>query len=401
MPHITANGVSLFYDLRGPEAAPAVVFANSIGTTLEMWDEQVAALAGQFRCLRYDARGHGRSQTTAGPVSIADLEADMAGLLDALGIGQAHVAGLSLGGMTAQMFALRHRARVRSLTLMATSAYLPSNWDERAGMVRKEGMGSIISAVMARWFTASFIQNDPGKVAAVRERFLANSAEGYALCCGAIRDMDLRPQIGAITGPTLIIAGAEDPATPVAMLEDIRTRISGAELVVVSNAAHMLTVEQPQIVNRHLLAFLHANSQSGAKPWEGASFAAGLANRRAVLGAAHVDRSFSLAGPFSAPWQDFITRNAWGEIWGDPALPWKTRSMLVLAMMLSLHREEEFKLHLRPALKNGVSLDELRALLLQGAIYAGVPAANAGFRWVKEVLGDELPPPAAAAAVEV
>jgi 3-oxoadipate enol-lactonase / 4-carboxymuconolactone decarboxylase len=121
----------------------------------------------------------------------------------------------------------------------------------------------------------------------------------------------------------------------------------------------------------------------------GVGFEAGLANRKSVLGVEHVQRSLERAASFAGPWQDFITRTAWGEIWGDPTLPWKTRSMITLAMMVALHREEEFKLHVRPALKNGVTLDELRALLMQSAIYAGVPAANAAFRWVREVLGDE------------
>ena len=122
----------------------------------------------------------------------------------------------------------------------------------------------------------------------------------------------------------------------------------------------------------------------------------GLANRKANLGVEHVQRSMQNAGPFAMPWQDFITRAAWGEMWGDPTLPRKTRSLVTLAMMVALHREEEFKLHVRPALKNGVSLEELRALLMQTAIYAGVPATNAAFRWVKDVLGaeaDEVGPP--------
>ena len=114
-----------------------------------------------------------------------------------------------------------------------------------------------------------------------------------------------------------------------------------------------------------------------------------MANRRAVLGAEHVERSLAGAGGFAAPWQSFITRTAWGEIWGDPALPWKTRSLVTLALMVALRQEEEFKLHVRPALKNGVTVPELRALLLQTAVYAGVPAANGAFRWAKEVLGDE------------
>ncbi|HKH34777.1 MAG TPA: carboxymuconolactone decarboxylase family protein [Beijerinckiaceae bacterium] len=120
-----------------------------------------------------------------------------------------------------------------------------------------------------------------------------------------------------------------------------------------------------------------------------ASFEAGLANRKRVLGAEHVERSLAKAGAFATPWQDFVTRVAWGEIWGDPTIPWKTRSMVTLAMMIALHREEEFKLHVRPALSNGVTIEELRALLLQASVYAGVPAANAAFRWVKEVLSEE------------
>jgi 3-oxoadipate enol-lactonase / 4-carboxymuconolactone decarboxylase len=120
------------------------------------------------------------------------------------------------------------------------------------------------------------------------------------------------------------------------------------------------------------------------------SFEQGLANRKSVLGVEHVKRSLERAGDFARPWQEFITRVAWGEVWGDPTLPRKTRSMLVLATMVALHQEEEFKLHVRPALRNGVSAEELRALLIQAAVYAGVPAANAAFRWVKEALGADL-----------
>jgi len=115
----------------------------------------------------------------------------------------------------------------------------------------------------------------------------------------------------------------------------------------------------------------------------------GLQNRKAVLGAEHVERSMAKAGPFAGPWQEFITRTAWHDVWADETLPWKTRSIIVLTICTTLHREEEFKLHLRPALKNGVTIPELRALLIQCAVYAGVPTANAAFRWVREVLGDE------------
>src|SRR3954471_8232960 len=150
MPLIRSKDVELFYDLTGPEGAPVVAFSNSIGTTLEMWDRQVPALSDRYRCVRYDTRGHGRSPVVDRPTTIEDLADDLAGLLDALGIEQAHIVGLSLGGMTAQAFGARHPERAQSLVLMATSAYVPQGWDERAATVRAKGMGAIVDMVMAR-----------------------------------------------------------------------------------------------------------------------------------------------------------------------------------------------------------------------------------------------------------
>ena len=390
MPMITAaNGTELFYDLRGPAGAPVVAFSNSLGTTYRMWDAQAAALTGLYRVLQYDTRGHGGSPLAAGPASIEALADDLAGLLDALHIGRAHVVGLSLGGMTAQSLAARRPERVHGLVLMATSAYMPDGWEARAAAVRSQGMGAIVDAVMARWFTPAFQASQPEAFALQRERFLAMDPEGYAACCGAIGAMDLRPSNAAVTAPTLIIAGADDPSTPPPVMEEIRGRIPDAELVVLPRAAHIVAVERADAVNAHLGAFL-GRLQARGEPRGGARFEDGLANRKAVLGAEHVERSLSKAGGFAGPWQDFITRTAWGEVWGDPALPWKTRSMLTLALMVALGREEEFKLHLRPALRNGVSAAELRALLIQAAVYAGVPAANGAFRWVRETLGEEL-----------
>ena len=170
------------------------------------------------------------------------------------------------------------------------------------------------------------------------------------------------------------------------MMEEIRSRVPQTEFVVLPQAAHILSIERPEAVNRHLGAFLDDLTGAKAAGSGGVSFEAGLANRKSVLGAEHVERSLKNAGAFAMPWQDFITRTAWGEIWGDPRIPRKVRSFVTLAMMVALHREEEFKLHVRPALRNGVTLDELQALLLQTAIYAGVPAANTAFTEAAEVI---------------
>ena len=389
MPRIAVNGVELFYDLAGPESAPVIAFSNSLGTSLDMWDAVVPAFIGRYRCLRYDTRGHGRSGSVDVAVTIDDLAADLAGLLGALHIESADVVGLSLGGMTAQALAIDAPGKVRSLVLIATSAYLPTRefWKNRADTVRKDGTGPIADMLMPRWFTAPFRERAPEAVDRTRQGLMAIDRAGYARCCEAIGGMDLRERIGKIMAPTLVLVGAEDPVTTPAMAEDIRARVPGAELTILANAAHLVSVERPDAVAAHLHAFLDA--QAGIV---GASdaFHRGLANRKAVLGTEHVDRSLATAGAFGARWQDLITRFAWDEIWGDPALPHKTRSLLTLAMMVALHREEEFKLHVRPALRNGITIAELAALIRQAAVYSGVPAGNAAMRWAREVLGDEL-----------
>lgn len=397
MPMIHANGVELHYEIEGPEGAPAIVFSNSLGTTLAMWDAQAKTLAGAFRCLRYDTRGHGRSPVVATGFAVEDLAGDLAALLDGLQIRRAHIVGLSLGGMTGQALAVRRPDLVDRLVLVATSAYMPPQdlWRERAEIVRSRGMEAVAGNVIGRWFTSAE-QNAPGALETRRILVEEIDPHGYAACCEAIGRMDLRPILGGIRAPTLVISGAEDPATPVAMGREIQALIPGAGFVAMPNAAHLIAVERPDALTAEIRNFLGADGRAGRRvptpmpEAPGSAREAGLANRRAVLGAEHVERSLAGAGAFGMPWQDFITRYAWGEIWGDDTLPWKSRSLVTLSIMVALGREEEFKLHVRPALGNGVTAEELRALLKQCAVYAGVPAANAAMRWAREVLGDEL-----------
>jgi 3-oxoadipate enol-lactonase/4-carboxymuconolactone decarboxylase len=321
MPLMSVNGATLFVDETGPAGAPAVVFSNSLGTTVEMWDAQVRALAGRFRCIRYDTRGHGRSPATPGPVSIEMLVDDLASLIDALGLDRPVVVGLSLGGITAQGLAIRHPGKARALVLMATAPHLPprENWIARADTVTADGMGAIVDAVLGRWFTPAMALTDPARLAFLRERFLAIDPLGYAACCRAIADVDWRAGLAGIDVPTLVVAGADDPVTTVAMGQELAAAIPGATLEVVPASAHILVAERPAEANAILEAFLEKHSgKAGDLP--GAAFQRGLANRKAVLGVDHVQRSLDNAGLFAGPWQDFITRGAWGEIWGDPAL---------------------------------------------------------------------------------
>lgn len=390
MPRINANGVELFYEVTGPEDAPVVAFSNSLGSGLEIWDGVVPALADKYRTLRYDTRGHGHSGSADKAVTIDDLADDLLAILDGLDIAKAHLVGLSLGGLTVQALASRRPDRVASLTLIATAAHLPPPefWFNRANNVRAGGAPAVVDTIVPRWFTDDFRRRAPETVERVRQGFLGIEKIGYARCCEALASADLRPRLKDITAPTLVIAGAEDPVSTPAMMEALRAGIPGAEMAVLPHTAHLISVERPDALAEKLLAFL------GGKDTEKAGglnlFEKGLATRREILGTEYVEGALNKGGSFGAPWQDFITRVAWGEIWGDPTLPRKTRSFVTLAMMIALHREEEFKLHVRPALNNGVTVAELGALIKQAAVYAGVPAANAAMRWTRDVLGDEL-----------
>ena len=262
MPTIETNGAELNYRLDGPDKAPVVAFSNSLGTTLAMWDAQVAALSGEFRCLRYDTRGHGQSSLPAQHFAIDELAADLAALLGALGIARAHVVGLSLGGMTGQVLAATRPELVERLVLVATAAHLPPKdlWLDRAAMVRASGMGAVAQNVVQRWFTPP---NQAGEGARATLHRLLNeiSPDGYAACCEAIGEMDLRERLGAIRAPTLVVAGADDPATPPAMGEEIASLVPAAEFVAVPEAAHMIAIERPEALNVILGAFLR-----GEKP---------------------------------------------------------------------------------------------------------------------------------------
>ncbi|WP_305783579.1 3-oxoadipate enol-lactonase [Symbioplanes lichenis] len=238
------------HEVTGPADAPPLLLINSLGADLRMWDPQMPALADRFRIIRYDARGHGRSPVPPGPYSLADLGGDAIALLDHLGVGRAHVCGLSLGGMTAMWLAAHHPSRVGRLVLCCTSALLgpPSAWASRAATVLAGGTAAVADAVVDRW-VVSADKSD------LRAMIAATDPIGYAGACAAIEHMDLRADIPGIVAPTLVIAGADDPATPPAHGAAIAAAIPGARLSVVPGA-HLATWEHPAIVNPLLLEAL-------------------------------------------------------------------------------------------------------------------------------------------------
>ncbi|MFD6679480.1 3-oxoadipate enol-lactonase [Micromonospora parva] len=239
----------------GPTVAPVLLLGSSLGTAAAMWDPQVPALARRFRVIRYDHLGHGRSAVPPGPYTLDLLGRELLRTLDDLDVPWVHYAGLSLGGMVGMWLATYAPERVRRLALLCTSASLgpPEQWRDRAATVRAEGLPTIADAVVARWFTPAFAAARPEVVAAHRAMLTATPPDGYAACCEAIAAMNLRPDLGRVAAPTLVIAGADDPATPVPHAREIVGRIPRARLVVIDAAAHLANVEQPEQVCRLLL----------------------------------------------------------------------------------------------------------------------------------------------------
>ena len=384
MPFVKANDLTIHYDLAGPAGAPVVMFANSLGTSLQVWDPQAAALAGSCRVLRYDKRGHGLTDCPHGAYTIELLADDARALLDALGIERVHLCGLSIGGMIGQALAARSPERVASLVLCDTANRIgPGDlWDQRIAAIQASGLPSIADAVLARWFTPGFLAQHRAETRGATNMLTRTPAEGYVGCCLAVRDADLRADDARIRCPTLVVVGDEDAATPPAAARELVDAIAGARLAVIAGAAHIPTLEQPVKLNVMLAEFLAAQVEMRA---EGMLYERGLSVRRSVLGAAHVERASLRATTFDRDFQAFITRQAWGEVWTRPGLERKTRSMLTIAMLAALGHEDELKLHVRATRNTGVSPDEVKEILLQTAIYAGVPAANSAFKHAKGV----------------
>lgn len=252
------GGCRVAFRFDGPAEAPVVVLSNSLSSNLAMWDDQIAALTRHYRVLRYDQRGHGQSAVMPGPYSFDVLADDVHGLVRHLGIESVHFVGLSMGGMTGQALAVRHPEIVKTLVLCDTSAHMPppDMWDERIALAREGGMAATSDATLGRWFTAPFHAARPDAIERVRQMIETTPVEGFAGCCMAIRDMNQIADLPGIAAPTFVIVGAEDPSTPVSAAELIHQRISGSELVVIEDAAHLSNIEKADEFNTLLLDFL-------------------------------------------------------------------------------------------------------------------------------------------------
>ncbi|MFD8449346.1 bifunctional 3-oxoadipate enol-lactonase/4-carboxymuconolactone decarboxylase PcaDC [Streptomyces coelicoflavus] len=365
----------------GPASAPPLLLGPSLGTSYALWDAVAPELSTAHRVIRWDLPGHGGSPADLiGPgATVADLAELVLALADSLGVERFAYAGVSLGGAVGLHLAVHRPERVSSLAVVCSSAHFngAKPWQERAARVREEGLARLAESADARWFTPGFTV--PRLVRDHRDA----DPDAYAACCDALAAFDLRARVGEIAAPTLLIAGREDPATPPVHLRELADAVPGATLTEIPGASHLAPAERPEAV----LTALRAHFDGGARR--------GMAVRRAVLGDAHVDRAQGRQTPFTARFQDFISRYAWGEIWTDETLSRRERSMVTLTALVAHGHYEELAMHVRAARRNGLTADEIGAVLLQTAVYCGVPAANSAFATAQRVLAEEADGPAA------
>jgi 3-oxoadipate enol-lactonase len=256
--NIECNGIDVHYSVEGE--GPWLVMSHSLGCNLHMWDEEARRLSKRYKVLRYDTRGHGATSAPSGAYSFDMLTEDLHRLLQALGIPTAHFVGLSMGGMIGQYYTLRYPGTFASLALCDTSSRYPADaaamWDERIKTAEKGGMEALVEPTLARWFTEDARKNCPQALEKAASMIRSTAVTGYVGCCHAIPKIDVTARLKEIRCPTIVIVGAQDAATPVAMAEEIHRALPGSTLVVIPNAAHLSNLEQPEAFNRALDGFL-------------------------------------------------------------------------------------------------------------------------------------------------
>ncbi|MGI5459243.1 4-carboxymuconolactone decarboxylase [Streptomyces sp. CA-249302] len=428
---------TLQYRFDGPEDAPVLILGPSLGTTWHMWDRQVPELIKQWRVFRFDLPGHGGAPAyPAG--SVAELTARLLATLDSFGVQRFGYAGCALGGAIGVELALRHPERLASLAVISASPRFGTadEFRQRGVIVRTNGLDPIARTSPDRWFTNGFASTQPAITDWAVQMVRTTDPGCYITACEALAAFDVRAELGRVGVPTLVLVGSDDKVTGPAEARTLVAGIPDARLAVVPGASHLVPVEQPAAVTELLVRHFSTAWQPGyvesstgqiaipaapVKPVLAAApqqppqsgpiaeiapavvvppqsngrpdpYDAGIKVRREVLGDAHVDRALAQADEFSGDFQEFITRYAWGEIWDRPGLDRRSRSCVTLTALVAGGHLEELAFHVRAALRNGLTPVEIKEVLLQAAVYCGVPAANSAFKVAQQVIREETTP---------
>ena len=297
-------------------------------------------------------------------------------------------AGVSVGGAVGLTLLLDHADRVSGAALICTGARIGDvgTWADRIGRVTTSGTEVLVGETAERWFAHGFFEREPDRGAGLLHALHVADDTGYVQVCQALAHFDVRDRLSEIGQPVLAIAGKEDHVTPPERLRELADGVQDGRLVVLENTAHLAPAERPVEVAGLILDHFLGEQAAVALT---ASYDDGLAVRREVLGDAHVDRSLAGATELTRDFQEFITTYAWGAVWTRPGLDRRSRSMITLTALVAGGHDEELALHLRAARRNGLSWDEIKEVLLQTAIYCGVPAANTAFRIAQQVADEE------------
>lgn len=375
----------LAYRLLGPEAAPLVVLAHPLGMSQAVWDEVLPALLSRYRVLTWDLPGHGGSAAASGPLTLDALAGELLALVERAGAARFHFVGTSIGGALGQHLLAHHGERLDAVVLTNTGARIGTadNWHARAARVRDEGLKAMAGELAPRWFSAR-TKEDAALVSGWIAQLARTDDESYARLCEMLAEFDMsgdRLQAARRDG-VYLLGGSDDLSTPPETLAQLAACLPGAPLEILEAVGHVPSVEQPAAVAKRLLQWL-APRRDGVGD-HGVSYEAGLETRKRVLGAEHVERASHSATALDKPFQQMITRFAWGELWGSTDLSVTQRSMITLAILAALGRDGELVLHLKTAHRTGVTQAELRQVLMHVATYAGVPAANHAFALAKQ-----------------
>ena len=381
----TINGRSVAYRLLGAEGNPLVVLAHPLGMSQAVWDDVIPALLPRYRVLTWDLPGHGASQAVSGDrIAPADLAAEALALVDLAGAQRFHFAGTSIGGVVGQQLIAEHGDRLFSATLTNTGAVIgnPDLWNTRAGRVRQEGLAAMSEEIVPRWFAPAAFEASPALKVGWCTQMGRGDDESYAQLCEMLGRDTFTGKLSGKSTKVQLFGGSEDMATPPATLDGLAEELDGAPLEIFDGVGHVPSVEAPALFAEKLLAVLTRDLGDVAN--HGVAYATGLETRKQVLGEEHVARSTANANRLDAPFQQMITRLAWGELWSNDDLTRRERSMITTGILAALGREE-LTLHLKTAKRIGLTDAELRQVLMHVAIYGGVPAANHAFALAKEL----------------
>jgi 3-oxoadipate enol-lactonase / 4-carboxymuconolactone decarboxylase len=369
---------------------PLLVVGPAIGTSAAtLWTRCAAELAAHFRVLAWDLPGHGASTPAAAAYSVADLAE---GVLELVGERPFHYAGDSLGGAVGLHLVLDHPDRVAAAALLCTGARIGTqqSWHERAALVRAEGTKAVVPAAAQTWFGPGFADREPAVATALLDHLAGADDASYAWACEALAEFDVTARLGEIRTQVLAVAGGYDTRTPVEGLRTIATGVSNGQLVVLDPVAHLAPAEAPAATAAVIVGYLLRRPVPGRSGTTLAELQEiGDSVRRQVLGDAHVDRAAARTTDLDRDFQDLIERYAWGSVWTRPGLDRRSRSIAVLTALVAGGHHEELAMHLRAARTNGLTDQEIAEVLLQTAIYCGVPAANTAFRIARTVLEED------------